>query len=72
MRMFDVQGIEIHAPRGKVFEFLREPSNLPQWSHAFVSAGLKTAGTATGPTFGLGGNTDSAPVDESIKRYGRW
>jgi hypothetical protein len=39
MRMFDVQGIEITAPRRKVFEFLREPANLPRWAHAFVSAG---------------------------------
>jgi len=38
MRMFEVQGIEIAAPRAKVFEFLREPGNLPQWAHAFVSA----------------------------------
>ena len=39
MRMFDVQGIEIAAERSKVFEFLREPGNLPRWTHAFVSAG---------------------------------
>jgi hypothetical protein len=39
MRMFDVQGIEIMAPRHKVFEFVREPNNLPRWAHAFVSAG---------------------------------
>lgn len=38
MRMFDVQGIEIRAPRAKVFEFLRHPGNLPQWAHAFKSA----------------------------------
>jgi hypothetical protein len=38
MHMFDVQGIEIKAPRGRVFDFLREPSNLPKWAHAFVSA----------------------------------
>jgi hypothetical protein len=36
--MFDVQGIEITAPRHKVFEFLRDPANLPRWAHAFVSA----------------------------------
>jgi len=36
--MFDVQGIEIRAPRGKVFEFLRHPGNLPRWAHAFTSA----------------------------------
>ena len=39
MRMFDVQGIEIEAPRERVFAFLREPGNLPTWAHAFVSAG---------------------------------
>jgi hypothetical protein len=38
MRMFDVQGIEIEAPRERVFAFLREPANLPKWAHAFVSA----------------------------------
>src|SRR3989442_7232908 len=38
MRMFDVQGVEIVATRAKVFEFLREPGNLPQWAQAFVSA----------------------------------
>src|SRR2546422_10159324 len=38
MRMFDVQGVEIDATRAKVFEFLREPGNLPQWALAFVSA----------------------------------
>ena len=38
MRMFDVQGVEILATRRKVFEFLREPANLPRWARAFVSA----------------------------------
>ncbi len=38
MRMFDVQGIEIAAPCGHVFEFLRDPRNLPEWAHAFKSA----------------------------------
>lgn len=38
MRMFDVQGVEIRAPRSKVFEFLRNPENLPKWAHAFISA----------------------------------
>ena len=38
MRTFDVQGIEIVAPRARVFEFLRDRGNLPQWAHAFVSA----------------------------------
>ena len=38
MRTFDVQGIEIKAPRRTVFEFLRDPANLPRWAKAFVSA----------------------------------
>ena len=38
MRMFDVQAIEINAPRGRVFDFVREPGNLPKWAHAFVCA----------------------------------
>jgi hypothetical protein len=38
MQMFDVQGIEIMAPSSKVFEFLKQPANLPHWAHAFVSA----------------------------------
>ena len=37
MRTFDVQGIEIMAPRQKVFEFVKEPTNLSKWAHAFVS-----------------------------------
>jgi hypothetical protein len=43
MRMFDVQGIEIRAPRAKVFEFLSHPSHLPRWAHAFKSADDKNA-----------------------------
>ena len=38
MRRFDIQGIEIRAPRDRVFEFLRDPGNLPHWAKAFVSA----------------------------------
>jgi hypothetical protein len=41
MQLFDVQGVEILAPRAKVFEFLKRPENLPQWAHAFVSAGRR-------------------------------
>jgi hypothetical protein len=38
MRMFDVQGIEIRAPLAKVFDFVREPRNLPRWTQAFETA----------------------------------
>jgi hypothetical protein len=53
MRMFDVQGIEIRAPRAKVFEFLRHPGNLPQWAQAFKSADDERARLET-----LGGAVD--------------
>ena len=39
MRRFDVQGIEIAAPQRTIFEFLRQPGNLPRWARAFKSAG---------------------------------
>src|SRR5712692_5993406 len=35
---FDIQGIEIRASRDRVFEFVRDPRNLPRWTHAFKSA----------------------------------
>jgi hypothetical protein len=38
MRSFHVQGIEIRARSCRVFEFLKDPVNLPHWAHAFVSA----------------------------------
>lgn len=68
MRMFDVQGIEITAPRRKVFEFLREPANLPRWAHAFVSAGngrarLETPAGAVDVGLGVTANADAGIVD---------
>ena len=39
MRRFDVQGIEIETSPQAVFEFVREPTNLPKWTQAFASAG---------------------------------
>jgi len=36
--MYDVQAVEIMAPRQRVFEFVREAGNLPRWTRAFVFA----------------------------------
>jgi hypothetical protein len=47
MRTFDVQGIEIQASREKVFEFIRDPRNLPKWAHAFRRADDESAALAT-------------------------
>jgi hypothetical protein len=68
MRMFDVQGIEIMAPRRKVFEFLREPVNLPHWAHAFVSAGngrarLETPAGVVDVGLGVTADADTGVVD---------
>jgi uncharacterized protein YndB with AHSA1/START domain len=68
MRMFDVQGVEIVAPRAKVFEFLREPGNLPHWAHAFVSAGggrarLETAAGAVDVGLEVSADAETGTVD---------
>ena len=68
MRMFDVQGIEIVATRAKVFEFLKEPGNLPQWAHAFVSAEegrarLETPGGAVDVGLDVSADAEAGTVD---------
>jgi hypothetical protein len=68
MRMFDVQGVEIAAPRRKVFEFLREPENLPRWAHAFVAAGngrarLETPAGAMDVELGVTADPDTGVLD---------
>jgi polyketide cyclase/dehydrase/lipid transport protein len=68
MRMFDVQGIEVAAPRRKVFDFLREPGNLPRWAHAFVSVGngharLETAVGAVEVGLDVTADADTGVVD---------
>jgi hypothetical protein len=68
MRMFDVQGIEIMAPPRQVFEFLREPANLPRWAHAFGSvengrARLETPAGAVDVVLAVIANADTGVVD---------
>ena len=68
MRMFDVQGIEITAPLHQVFEFLREPANLPRWAHAFVSVGngqarLETPAGAVDVGLDVLANAETGVVD---------
>jgi hypothetical protein len=68
MRMFDVQSIEIKAPRRKVFEFLREPGNLPRWAHAFVvaqggRARLQTPAGAVDVGLDVSADADTGTVD---------
>jgi hypothetical protein len=68
MRMFDVQGIEITAPSRKMFEFLREPGNLPRWTNAFVSAGdgrarLETPAGAVDVGLAVTADADTGVVD---------
>jgi len=68
MQMFDVQGIEILAPRGQVFEFLRRPENLPHWAHAFVSVGdgrarLETPAGAVDVALSVSADAETGVVD---------
>jgi uncharacterized protein YndB with AHSA1/START domain len=68
MRMFDVQGVEIRARRATVFEFLRDPRNLPQWAHAFTSAGdgrarLETPAGAVDVRLGVTADAGTGTVD---------
>ena len=71
MRLFDVQGIEIAAPRRKVFAFLRDPANLPRWAHAFVSAGdgrarLETPAGAVDVALSVFAHAESGVIDWSL------
>jgi hypothetical protein len=66
--MFDVQGIEITALRQQVFEFVRDPANLPRWAHAFVSAGngrarLETPAGVVNVGLGVTADADTGVVD---------
>jgi uncharacterized protein YndB with AHSA1/START domain len=37
VKSFDVQGIDLHVPRDKVFAFIADPAQLPVWTRAFAS-----------------------------------
>ena len=68
MRMFDVQGVEIAAPVAKVFQFVREPANLPRWARAFESvqdgrARLETPNGAVDIGLDVAANADTGTVD---------
>ncbi len=68
MRMFDVQGIEIRAPRDKVFTFLRDPGNLPRWAEVFVAVGngrarLETPEGAVDVALEVSADADTGTVD---------
>jgi uncharacterized protein YndB with AHSA1/START domain len=68
MEMFDVQGVEIRAPRNRVFEFLRHPGNLPKWAHAFKvaepgRAWLETPVGAVDVRLGVSADAKTGTVD---------
>jgi len=72
MKTFDVQGIEIMASPAMVFEFLREPRNLPRWAHAFVSAGdgkarLETPAGAVDISLDVLADAQAGTVDWSLR-----
>src|SRR5262245_53496634 len=72
MRMFDVQGVEINAPRNEVFEFVRQPGNLPRWAQAFVSAEegrarLETPAGAVDVRLGVSADPRSGTIDWTLE-----
>lgn len=52
MRYHDLQGVEIEAPFARVFGYIGEPANLPEWTNAFasVSPGRAVMRTPAGET----------------------
>jgi len=47
MKRFDVQSIGIERPAEMVFQFVSDPGNLPEWTHAFRRADAQSAELAT-------------------------
>lgn len=47
MKTFDVQTIEIRAPRPKCFAYIADPCNLPHWTGAFETISGDRARMAT-------------------------
>lgn len=43
MKTYDVQSIEINSNYKKVFEFIKDPKNLPKWAIAFKAADEQSA-----------------------------
>lgn len=37
MKLFDVQGIELHAANDGVFAYVADPAHLPAWTSAFAT-----------------------------------
>lgn len=68
MQRFDIQAIEINASRDKVFEFIRDPRNLPRWAEAFTRADqeharLETPAGAVEVLLGTSAHPDAGTVD---------
>lgn len=58
----------IMAPQSKVFEFLKQPANLPHWAHSFVSAGdgrvrLETPTGAVDVALSVSADAETGVVD---------
>lgn len=67
IRTFDVQAIEINASADVVFEFVRDPRNLPRWAHAFQSADDDGARMATAAgTVDIGLRTVAVPGARTV------
>lgn len=62
MRHFDVQATEIQIAPERLFEFVKDPGNLPKWAHAFETADHERARLRTPQgTVDIGLRTDADP-----------
>ena len=67
MRTFDVQGMEIRAARPNLFDFVKDPGNLPRWAHGFKSADESKARLETpSGAVDIGLRTDADPKTGTV------
>lgn len=71
MKTFDVQTVEINAPFEKVFNYIAEPRNLPEWTNAFKEASngqarLETPNGNVDVVLKVGASREQGTIDWTI------
>jgi hypothetical protein len=72
MKTFDVQGVAINAPFEKVFGYIAEARNLPEWTSAFESvfdgrASMRTPNGAVEVALTVKASAEAGTVDWIMK-----
>src|SRR5712692_3360513 len=71
MRTFEVQSLEIQTPFGPAFDYIADPQNLPEWTHAFASvrgggAMMRTSAGTVEVALEVTASRDSGTIDWKI------